>query len=517
MANKTLFTSAPKTAPATAKNHHGAPAYGFSAKHALAQYAMTGCLTSTFYANAQAQLADVLNLCRSVEPEFVAKLAVYCRERGFMKDMPALLTAFLSLRDRDLFTRIFHRVIDNGKMLRNFVQIMRSGAVGRKSLGSAPKRLVREWFSRRDPETLFKSSVGQSPSFVDILKMTHPKPEDRAREAFYGYLIGRAVNADALPDIVRRYEAFKSGDRSFVPDVPLQMLTALDASPELWSAAARTASWQTTRMNLNAFLRHGVFDQKGMTELIAQRLRNEREIERARAFPYQLLAAYLTIDSKIPKAVHGALHDAMEIAIRNVPKVEGKTYVFPDVSGSMASPATGRRPGATSVVRCIDIAALIAAAVLRKNPDACVIPFETSVVNVSLRARDSVMKNAAKLAAIGGGGTNCSAPLAKLNREKAKGDVVIYVSDNESWIDADKSSGRSTATMREWDTFKGRNPKAKLICIDIQPYGSTQAMERGDILNVGGFSDQAFHVMADFAAGRLNPKHWVGEIEATAL
>ena len=51
----------------------------------------------------------------------------------------------------------------------------------------------------------------------------------------------------------------------------------------------------------------------------------------------------------------------------------------PDVSGSMHSPVTGFRKGATTAVRCIDVAALVAAAVLRKNPDAEVIPFEDEV------------------------------------------------------------------------------------------------------------------------------------------
>ena len=54
-------------------------------------------------------------------------------------------------------------------------------------------------------------------------------------------------------------------------------------------------------------------------------------------------------------------------------------------------------------------------------------------------------------------------------------------------------------------------------CIDIQPYGTTQAAEREDILNVGGFSDQVFDVMAEFAAGRLRSGHWVGVIESVAL
>ena len=526
MANKTLFKSLiGKLIPATdALNEERAPAYALSPKHQLAQYAATGCLNTTFYAGAGEQLANVLELCADIDAEFIAKTAVFCRERAFMKDMPALLCAVLSVKDRELLERVFPRVIDNAKMLRNFVQIMRSGAVGRKSLGSAPKRLVREWLDARDPETLFKANVGQDPSLTDIVKMVHPKPVDPAREALFGYFIGREYAAAALPEIAREFEAFKhelgnqhAGGVRTVPDVPFQMLTALELGTAEWTAIARRAPWQMTRMNLNTFARHGVFGQEGMTELIAERLRDVKAIARARVFPYQLMVAYMMANANagIPKEVSDALQDAMEIAIANVPSIDGRVYVCPDVSGSMSSPVTGFRKGATTAVRCIDVAALVAAAVLRKNPHAEVLPFECDVVKVNLNSRDSVMTNAARLAAVGGGGTNCSAPLAMLNRRKAKGDLVIFISDYESWVDA--GAGRGTATMQEWNVFKQRNPNARLACIDVQPYRTVQASEREDILNVGGFSDQAFAVISEFARGELNANHWVGVIDSVAL
>jgi len=49
------------------------------------------------------------------------------------------------------------------------------------------------------------------------------------------------------------------------------------------------------------------------------------------------------------------------------------------------------------------------------------------------------------------------------------------------------------------------------------PYGSTQAAERADILNIGGFSDAVFEIIAAFASGELNAAHWVGLIEALEL
>jgi 60 kDa SS-A/Ro ribonucleoprotein len=517
MANKRLFASTlGKLIPPTdVINEEQAPAYALSPKQELAQYAVTGCLNATFYASEKNQLERVLKLSAVMEPEFVAKTAVYCREHGLMKDMPALLCAVLSTRDLNLLNSIFHRVIDNGKMLRNFVQIMRSGAVGRKSLGTGPKRLVQSWFDRQDEEDLFRAAVGNDPSLEDVIKMVHPKPKTARQEALYGYLLERPHDADSLPPVVRQYEAFKKNQTQDIPDVSFLKLTALDLSDAAWRTIAENASWQTTRMNLNTFARHGVFTDQRIVDVIAARLRNVGAVRRSRVFPYQLLLAYTMADSIIPGEIREALQDAMEIALENVPSFRGKVYVCPDVSGSMSSAITGYRRGATSAVRCIDVAALVAAAVVRKNPSAEVLPFEQDVIKIALNPRDTVMTNATKLSSIGGGGTNCSAPLARLNHQRAKGDLIIFISDNESWVDARASRG--TATMEEWQRFKLRNPSAKLVCIDIQPYGTTQAKEQADILNVGGFSDAVFDVIAKFTEASLNADHWVGEIEVIEL
>jgi 60 kDa SS-A/Ro ribonucleoprotein len=98
-------------------------------------------------------------------------------------------------------------------------------------------------------------------------------------------------------------------------------------------------------------------------------------------------------------------------------------------------------------------------------------------VNVDLNPRDSIMTNATKLAAVGGGGTNCSAPLQALNKANAKVDMVVFVSDNQSWMDAQTAD--RTGMMSEWAKLKRANPQARLVCIDLQPYGTTQAPERG--------------------------------------
>lgn len=193
MANKGLFASAVARFLPTADtlNRSLAPTYSYAPEHRLAQLAATGTLQDNFYGSAQAQLDDVLATARSVDSEFVAKAAVYSRSVGAMKDMPALLTAYLTVADPDLAVRVFERAIANGRMLRTFVQIMRSGVVGRRSLGTRPKRLIKQWLERASMRQLMQAATGSDPSLADIVRMVHPKPADEGRRTFYAWLIGK--------------------------------------------------------------------------------------------------------------------------------------------------------------------------------------------------------------------------------------------------------------------------------------------------------------------------------------
>lgn len=512
---KSVSVSAKVTKPTDTVNNAGGNAYSLGDKAALAQLAMTGCFNGTYYTSDADQLKRVLELANKVEPAFIAKLAVYAREKGLMKDMPAVLAAVVAGKDTELLSQIFTRVVDSPKMLRNFVQVIRSGATGRKSLGTAPKRMIQNYLENLTDEQLFKADVGNDPSLKDIIKLVHPKPSNKKRSAMYGYLLDKEYNKRDLCPLAKSFEVFKKDMTAEMPDVPFQMLTALPLKDEHWKQIAESATWTQTRMNLNTFARHNVLNDAELLTSVCNKLTDKELIKKAKVFPYQLFTAFQNIDSTVPSKAAIALQKAADLALDNVPEFKGKVYVMVDTSGSMSSPATGNRGTATTKTRCIDVAGLVAAAIMRKNPDAEVIPFDTRIHAHKLNPLDSIMTNAKTLAAFGGGGTNCSEALAHVNRKGGKGDLVIYVSDNESWVD--KNVYRSTATMTEWNKFRDRNPDAKLVCIDITPNGTTQAHDREDILNVGGFSDQVFDVIARFIELGNNKDLWVKTIESVKL
>lgn len=561
MGNKNLFQgqrSIPRGVKAVdTVNEAGGVAYAFTAEQALAQYALTGTFNGTFYASDEEQMKKTLEFAAKCSPTFVAQTAIYAREHGYMKDMPAFLLAYLAGKhETALMKAVFPRVVDSPKMVRNFVQMIRSGQLGRKSLGTAPKKLVQKYLDGLTDDQLFRADVGNSPSLQDIIKMVRPAPKTKERAALYGYLIDKEEATftqwvkdesgrdnivpskfsvfEHLTPIVREYEDFKrallgapdeKGKNKLVPpNVPFLMLTALPLTAEHWKTIARRASWTQIRMNLNTFARHDVFKDSELVKFLAEKLADKEQIKRAHAFPYQLFAAYQYLGDDVPAKLRNAVIDAADIAIDNVPKISGDVVVCPDVSGSMSSPITGNRKGSTSKMRCIDLAALCAAAVLRQNPEALILPFEGDVITGSrmpkLNPRDSLLTNAEKLAAIGGGSTNCSAPLRYMNSKHIKADLVWFVSDNESWVDRAYSyyGGQSASgTMGEFTVLKTRAPGARMILHDIQPSGSTQAHEREDVMNCGGFTDQIFEVVAAFAQGNTEGQTLVDKIKSVSL
>jgi 60 kDa SS-A/Ro ribonucleoprotein len=544
MANKSLFSSLKSFLPrATVRNEAGGPAYALPPKQALAQLAATGCFNGTFYADAQAQLDTLKLLIEQVDDNaFLAKLAVYSRKRAYMKDMPAALTATLAARDTALFQQVFDRVIDNGSVLRTLFQMIRSGQFGKKSLASSPRRAFRRWLNGASTETLLSASIGHDPSLRDVLRLARPTPPDNSRRALFGWLTGKEAAKWApaeevdLPEQVRLLIAFRTAETAAEQ---IALLDRLDArwnlladtakGPSVWATIARKMGPQALRMNLNTLERHGVFEEAEIVRFVAERLADENHIRCSRQFPYQFLAAYLNASDGVPQAIKTVLHKAAEIACGNVPELPGPVVIGLDVSGSMRSAVTGGRGGGTSKMRCVDVAALFAAAILRRNPESVVIPFDTQAFDAKVDPSDSILSLAERLAQYGGGGTDCSLPIRKANASYAKRKFagVVLVSDNESWIYQGRpyfyGGNGSTGVVTEWQTFmqnqvrlQGRHfAGPKLICIDLQPSATTQAPDRNDILNVGGFSDAVFDAIAPFLNGDAG--RFVAEVEAVTL
>ncbi len=282
MANKSLFASLTSRLPrANAVNEAGGRAYKLEPKHALAQVAATGTFGNAFYNTAETQLGEVLKLIDEVDDnQYLAKLALYAREKAFMKDMPAALLVALSVRDTELMHQVFDRVVDNGRVLRTVFQMIRSGQFknkarkGRVGLSSSVQRAFQRWLNTASVGKLLSASIGNDPSLRDILRMARPTPKDNARRAMFGWLTDKpiekwapATEAD-LPVEVQSLIAYRNSESEEaqaliaggLDSVRWDSLSDAAKGPMVWAALARKMGPQALRMNLNTLLRHDVFN-----------------------------------------------------------------------------------------------------------------------------------------------------------------------------------------------------------------------------------------------------------------
>lgn len=491
-------------------NNSGGRAYSLGDQELLAKLAVVGTFGNTFVASGQDQLDAVLALSAKVSDTFLAQLAIYSKKNGRMRLMPAVLTAILSTRNPALFRKVFAQIAD-GNFIRHFVNVIRSGKVGRRSFGKGPKRMIQKWLSDASNLTLLQSSVGTKPSMGDVISMVHPTPKTLDRQTLFMHLLGKNVTGHVLPTELAALREWQTGN---IPEAGVlkgmfELLTGAAKTDEQWKFIARQASWRQTVKNLNTFVRHGLDKDPSISRMIEERLMNVELIEKAKAMPYELLAAFINAES-IPRSWQQALRLAMELSVVNVPFSDAKVAVLVDVSGSMNNSISGNRKGATSKIRCIDCAALLASIIQRQMPNATVILFDKVVrtePQYQIVKHRTILDNAEAVGRINGGATKYQAALAYVNQLNTPFDLIVTVSDYESWLDDNDfygvwdNSRAGSGAAYEWAKFARKYPKARLINIDITPNKTTQVKSDYRVMNVGGFSQDVVELVLDVANG----------------
>jgi 60 kDa SS-A/Ro ribonucleoprotein len=561
------------TPVADTTNRAGGKAYKLDSRTAAAVFAMTATFPDaggTHQLDGNAQLSKFLQHLGDCSEEFVAKLAMYARTKGKMKDAP--LIAALSLLKRDdgsLGKKVFPRVIDNPTQFRNAGSVVMSGLFGTRSFGSR--------FSKAFNEQLFefginyltaRGLVGNNPSLGDVIRMTHPsaKTQGDARpqwEEFFKYVLGRDWSYDALPEALQAFEKFKTDPLNNEVPRGLEVLQVMGMIPsegdkdkisQKWAEISTRMSWTQLFKNLATLHRHGAFDVGDTMSVVADKIRDKESVLKSRQFAYAIYNAYrhisgVTLGSwgrievgtpKVPHEILEAVQDALDvIAVDVAPKINADVAIGIDTSGSMFSPVTGNRKGATTTAMMVDVAALFGASAYKQNPQSVILPFDDVAKRIALNPRDSVSTIADRICQDAGGGTNISDVFVKILEDvRQRGfrpDAIVLVSDMQTWREGSGIAGgygqRGTSANELFNTIKAETGKpVKLVCWNMSAGEDTQAIGN-DVLNVGGWSEALWQTVADFLSGKdtqstekglevspeANAQQWLDEIEATSL
>ena len=511
--NKDLFKSVASqtVGTETVRNNAGGVAYKIADKEAFVKLLSTITFRDSAYVSADTQLQDLIRLSKTVDDVFLAKAIVYSHEVAKMKDVPAVLTVLLSTRNSALTKTVIRRIA-NARFVCNVVSAVRSGVLGRKSLGARLSKEIEYWLNQLSPLSFIQASISKDGiTLKDVISLAHPRPNSLERQTMLAWAMGRVAPQDEV-HLPSEFATLKAWQQGQIPTGEaerhirgmFEYLVGSARTPEQWQFIALQASWTQTVKNLNTFARHGVFHEEYLTESIVARLIDQELIRNSRSNPTQILMAYLSVDPSVPPTVKDALAYAVEQLMFRMDIFQGDVLVGLDVSGSMTTtPATGHDSrGNSSKLNCMQASSLYALATCRMNTRSKFMLFDTSEVSPAkygVKLHDRVLVNAERLSQIRGGGTYCHLVFERALRDFVPLDAIMLFSDNESW--GVRSGGRQSRAHEAWQRYKKAFPNAKLICWDISPNTTKPVNEDKDILYVGGFTTEGLEQATRFLRG----------------
>ena len=468
----TLFEKEKKNVyrDATLKNYEGFPAFETSMEDRVLQTLMTGNFQDTFYVGRKKLAKEAIDLFVQMskqDPVLFGKMIVYARNQGYIRAAPITALAILS-RESTEASNIFGYVIRTPNDLKDFIELCR-GPI--RKIGRQIKSLTDNYLNNLSEYHAIKYGARGSGSFSlgDVLRLARPIPLNERQSNLFKYLIyGTDSEKEVSLEGLNQIQAFENLKKATTLSekmewiekgrLPHEVTTVfVGEHKELWPAILRQMPYFALLRHLNTLHRADVLE--GNQKYVSEKLKNRGAILNAKVFPYQLQLANVFLEQGAPRSVRDALAEAVEISFDNIPFMNQKICIAPDVSGSMYRAVSDR-----SKTQYIDIATLFAAALWKRSQDSFVWPVDTHLHNPGPMPSGTPLTNFAHMMSrFGGGGTEFSLPLQKLLKDKTKIDVFVTITDGEEWY------GRGfLEVVREYR--KEINPNLQSFLVRIDPY-----------------------------------------------
>lgn len=441
----------------------------------LRRFLILGTTQGTYYASAEELGADALQVvdrALAADPIKFVDTVVEISEAGApLKQSPCLfalaracsITTGDQARDtnnkdpvtvgRSYALAQAPRVLRTYQHVFEFLDYCRRQRGAGSGLRSMLQRLVLDK-STRDVEyqaLKYRGRVGWTPR--DMLRYAHPKTTDPERDNLLAWIVkpesdkGRAavasstrlaafeeLRADGIA--VDRAVRLITDERLTHEFVPNELLGERD----VWAALLPNLPLTALVRNLRKMTQVELLVDGGDAVLtLREKLVNAENLKRARVHPLRVMMADRQYRSGTSRYGHGGdftpsgevlnvLEDALELSWSTVEPLNRSVLVAVDDSGSM-----GQASGAAELSAFE--AGLALAMWYRRTERRCqLVSFtdrgSTREINVSPRATWNELVNSIRREARG---TDCAEPIAWLNRKRGDAEVIVEITDGESW------------------------------------------------------------------------------------
>ena len=488
-------------------NHEGAVAYKMDAKTELYATSVTTMLSNKFYETSTDTLARIKALVAEVaktDPQFVAKLAVYAREKMYLRSLPLVLTVELAKihKGDNTVSRMVNRVVSRADEITELLAYY-AQANGRKSikkLGQLSKQIQKglaSAFNKFDEYAFAKYNRDGAVKLKDALFIVHPKAKNEEQQKLFDSIVADSLATPYTWEV----ELSKGEDKKQTWE------SLIDSDKVGYMALLR---------NLRNILQADV--SKPHLVKVAKRLGDAEQVARSKQFPFRFLSAYREVQPTLSGSATMILDGLEEAMIASAQNIAGFDYdqaitISVDTSGSMDQSVSDR-----SKITYQDIGLVLGMLMHNRCKDV-----ETSIFGESFEIinlpKNNILSNTETLDQYSGRVGHSTNGYLVIEDLLARGEVkdkVMIFTDCQLW-DSRSSywGGPSKEFGKLWAEYRSKvAPNAKLYLFDLAGYGNTPVDIRDNGVNlISGWSDKVFDMLAAYEKGSSA----VAEIEKIVL
>lgn len=528
----------------TAINEMGEETFVMSPKENLVSSVLTTFMTGSYYETepeVEKKIKDAMDAC---EPIFVAKTAIYARQKANMRSVSHFLAANIADRvsgsewGRNFYKKIVVRPDD-------ITEILSCYGLGEKPLPNAMRKGFKSAFEDFDAYQLDKYKMGSKKfSIWDLENLLHPVAHDDTLYKAYaditknkGKNLGELYTSKILEKEMSS-AGKKDGDKK---ENKKEAIKTVLENPK------GMPIFNLLRNLRNIFLYAPEYIDEACNQLTI-----EDKVLNSRLLPFRFASAYAEIeklryndatdtevafesdrkfnmsedefDAKKEKLLN-AIEDALEISCQNIECLEGNTAILIDHSGSVRGDSGGHsRVSQFSRTTCASIGNLFGAMLAYKQKDVYIGLFGDDLrpqfLNRNERLLDFAKSSFDDGRLCGGATENGLYTFLELCiKEKKKIDNLVIFSDMVIGRDGsgrwDFSSSYPKKFKDLFREFKKINPDCKTICVNIRSTSGKSVFNYSQgVLEIAGWSEAIFDTIKNNSKGY---KAIIEEIEAIEL
>ncbi|NLR63915.1 TROVE domain-containing protein [Chitinophaga varians] len=487
-------------------NHEGAPAYKMTPEMELYTSVVTASLNDQFYEGTSDRLTRICTLMDQNDPAFVARLAVYAREKMYLRSIPMVLAVEMAKRFNGnalvgkTVARVIQRADEITEMLAYYT--MANNRTEVKKLNRLSKQVQKGLalaFNHFDEYQFAKYNRKTAISLRDALFLVHPKAKNEMQQEVFNKIVNNTLS------VPYTWETTLSavGQRSFTSENAKRA-----AMQEAWGELinSKQLGYMATMRNLRNMLQADI--SPAYISMVCEHLTNPAAVLKSKQLPFRYLAAYRELQ-EVPHGLTGQLMQALETAVKtSVEHLKGfdantRVVIACDVSGSMQFPLSPR-----SKIKGYDIGLMLGMLLQHKCKNVVTGMFGDTWKTVALPG-NSILANVDafyKREGEVGYSTNGYLVIEDLIKRSYVADKIMLFTDCQLW---NSNGGPYDAFASNWAHYKTQvAPKAKLYLFDLKGLGTTPVDTRqNDVYLISGWSDKVFDVVEAIENGQTALEH----------